>query len=201
MSDPATPRHDVTRLLQEWQDGSRGALDRLIPLVYDELHALASRRLSREWGHRRMQTTAVLDQVDATLVGQRDMSWQNRGHFFAVAAELMRRIVIDHARREGRGKRGGAAMHVELDDALRVSAAAGVDVIDALALDRALQKLERLDPDQGRIGELRFFGGMTVEETADEASASLRRRSSETGRLRKAGCTARAGSGRDGSGA
>ena len=77
MSDPATPRHDVTRLLQEWQDGSREALDRLIPLVYDELHALASRRLSREWGHRRMQTTVVLNEAYVKLVGQRDMSWQN----------------------------------------------------------------------------------------------------------------------------
>jgi len=172
MSDPAAPRHDVTRLLQQWQDGSREALDRLIPLVYDELHALASRHLSREWRHSRLQTTVVLNEAYVKLVGQRDVSWQNRGHFFAVAAQLMRRIVIDHARREAREKHGGAATHVELDDAMHVSAGSDVDVVDALALDRALQKLEQIDPDQGRIVELRFFGGLTVEETADVLGVS-----------------------------
>jgi RNA polymerase sigma factor (TIGR02999 family) len=172
MSDPIPTRRDVTRLLQEWQDGSREALDRLIPLVYDELHALASRHLSREWRHGRLQTTVVLNEAYVKLVGQRDVSWQNRAHFFAVAAQLMRRIVIDHARREGREKHGGAATHVELDDAMQVWAVPAIDVVDALAVDRALQKLEALDPDQGRIVELRFFGGLTVEETADVLGVS-----------------------------
>jgi RNA polymerase sigma factor (TIGR02999 family) len=156
----------VTRLLQEWQDGNREALDRLIPLVYNELHRLASRHLAREWRHNRLQTTVVLNEAYVKLVGQREVTWQNREHFFAVSAQLMRRIVIDHARRQSREKHGGSVLHVDLDEALEVSSQRDVDAVDALALDRALQKLEQLDPDQGRIVELRFFGGLTVEETA-----------------------------------
>jgi RNA polymerase sigma factor (TIGR02999 family) len=166
MSESGPTLREVTRLLQEWQEGDREALDRLIPLVYDELHRLASRHLAREWRPNRLQTTVVLNEAYLKLVGQREVSWQNRGHFFAVAAQLMRRIVIDHARRQAREKHGGTVLHVELDEALGVSRNRDVDAVDALALDRALQKLERLDPDQGRIVELRFFGGLTVEETA-----------------------------------
>lgn len=156
---------DVTRLLHEWQNGSREALDRLIPLVYDELRTLASRQLAREWRRDRLQTTAVVNEAYMKLFRQQDVDWQNRGHFFAIAAQLMRRILVDHARRELRDKRGGGAEHVALADALS-KPTPGVDAVDALALDRALQKLEALDPDQGRIVELRFFGGLTVEETA-----------------------------------
>jgi RNA polymerase sigma factor (TIGR02999 family) len=166
MSQPGPTPKEVTRLLQEWQDGSREALDRLIPLVYDELHRLASRHLAREWRPNRLQTTVVLNEAYVKLVGQREVSWQNREHFFAVAAQLMRRIVIDHARRQAREKRGGSAIHVGLDEALDVSTSRNIDAVDVLALDRALQKLEQLDPGQGRIVELRFFGGLTVEETA-----------------------------------
>jgi RNA polymerase sigma factor (TIGR02999 family) len=165
MSEEPT-RREVTRLLQEWQGGNRDALDRLIPLVYDELHRLAERHLAREWRANRLQTTVVLNEAYVKLVGQRDVSWQNREHFFAVAAQLMRRIVIDHARRQAREKHGGSVLHVGLDEALEVSSSRDVDAVDALALDRALQKLEQIDPDQGRIVELRFFGGLTVEETA-----------------------------------
>src|SRR6185436_560391 len=155
---------EITQMLQEWQGGNREALDRLMPLVYNELHALASRQLSREWRHDRMQTTVVVNEAYVKLFGQREVDWQNRGHFFAIAAQLMRRILVDHARHEQREKRGGEVVHVGLDDANGAFTAPPVDAVDALALDRALQKLEQLDPDQARIVELRFFGGLTVEE-------------------------------------
>jgi RNA polymerase sigma-70 factor (ECF subfamily) len=157
---------DITRLLRDWQEGSRDALDRLIPIVYNELRTLASRQVSREWRQDRLQTTAVVNEAYLKLFAQRDVDWQNRGHFFAIAAQLMRRILVDHARHVARERRGCGAVHVALDDALSVAEAAPVDAVDAIALDRALQKLEQLDPEQGRIVELRFFGGLTVEETA-----------------------------------
>jgi RNA polymerase sigma-70 factor, ECF subfamily len=157
---------DVTRILHEWKDGSREALDRLIPIVYEELRTIASRQLAREWRHDRLQTTTVVNEAYVKLFAQRQVDWQNRGHFFAIAAQLMRRILVDHARRELREKHGGGAIHVELDAALSKPAEPSLDVLDAVALDAALQKLEALDPDQGRIVELRFFGGLTVEETA-----------------------------------
>ena len=157
---------DVTRILHEWKDGNREALDRLIPIVYDELRTIASRQLAREWRHDRLQTTTVVNEAYVKLFAQREVDWQNRGHFFAIAAQLMRRILVDHARRELREKHGGGVIHVELSDALSTAAETSLDVLDAVALDAALQKLEALDPDQGRIVELRFFGGLTVEETA-----------------------------------
>jgi RNA polymerase sigma factor (TIGR02999 family) len=157
---------EVTRILHEWQSGNREALDRLIPVVYDELRTLASRQLAREWRHGRLHTTTVVNEAYIKLFGQREVDWQNRGHFFAIAAQLMRRILVDHARRELREKHGGGAVHLELQDALSKPNEPPLDALDALALDIALQKLEALDPDQGRIVELRFFGGLTVEETA-----------------------------------
>src|SRR5436190_19021333 len=108
---------EITQILQEWQAGSQVALDRLIPLVYAELHTLASRQLSHEWRAGRLQTTVVVNEAYIKLFGQREVDWQNRGHFFAIAAQIMRRILIDHARREGRHKRGGDAQHVDLDTA------------------------------------------------------------------------------------
>lgn len=162
---PPSPA-DVTRILHEWRDGSREALDRLIPIVYEELRTIASRQLAREWRHDRLQTTSVVSEAYVKLFAQRQVDWQNRGHFFAIAAQLMRRILVDHARRELREKHGGGAIHVELNDAVSTAAETSLDVLDAVALDAALQKLEALDPDQGRIVELRFFGGLTVEETA-----------------------------------
>jgi RNA polymerase sigma-70 factor (ECF subfamily) len=162
---PPSPA-DVTRILHEWKGGNREALDRLIPIVYDELRTIASRQLAREWRHDRLQTTTVVNEAYVKLFAQRQVDWQNRGHFFAIAAQLMRRILVDHARRELREKHGGGAIHVELDEALSKPAESPVDVLDAVALDAALQKLEALDPEQGRIVELRFFGGLTVEETA-----------------------------------
>lgn len=152
--------------MREWQAGSRDALDRLIPVVYQELKVLASRQLAREWRHDRLQTTAVVNEAYLKLFAQRAVDWQNRGQFFAIAAQLMRRILVDHARKALRDRRGPGAVHVALDDALGVATETPVDAVDALALDRALSKLERLDAAQGRIVELRFFGGLTVEEAA-----------------------------------
>jgi RNA polymerase sigma factor (TIGR02999 family) len=166
MDGSAPTPADITRILQAWQAGSRDALDQLMPIVYDELRTLASRQLAREWRHDRLQTTAVVNEAYLKLFGQREVDWQNRGHFFAIAAQLMRRILVDHARHALREKHGGRAIHVELTESQAGPGAASVDALDALALDRALQKLEALDPDQGRIVELRFFGGLTVEETA-----------------------------------
>src|SRR4029453_14297576 len=157
----APPPAEITRMLHEWQAGSREALDRLVPIVYDELRVLASRQLAREWRHDRMQTTAVVNEAYVKLFGQREVDWHNRGHFFAIAAQMMRRILVDHARRELSEKRGGGGHPMELQDA-EDQPAATVDAVDALALDLALQKLEALDPEQGRIVELRFFGGLTV---------------------------------------
>jgi len=156
---------EVTRLLQEWKAGSSEAFERVAPLVYNELRIIASRHLSHEWRYDRLQTTAVVHEAYLRLVGQRDVDWQNRGHFFAIAAQFMRRILVDHARRQGRQKRGGDGRRMDLDEAM-AAVPAGVDVVDTLDLDRALEKLERLDPDGAKVVELRFFGGLTVEETA-----------------------------------
>ena len=166
MDEDTPPAAEITRILHDWKDGNRDALDRLIPIVYDELRTLASRQLAREWRHDRLQTTIVVNEAYLKLFAQRDVDWQNRGHFFAIAAQLMRRILVDHARRELREKHGGGAVHVEIADVVSTATEPSLDVLDALALDTALQKLETLDPDQGRIVELRFFGGLTVEETA-----------------------------------
>src|SRR5438132_5293853 len=155
----------VTRLLRNWQDGDRGALDQLIPLVYEELRAIASRYMAHERRDGTLQTTALVNEAYMKLVDQHAVDWQSRAHFFAIAAQVIRRILIDAARRRRRGKRGGAAVHVPLD-AVAVAAPDAERVIDVLAVDRALHGLERVDPDHAKIVELRFFGGLTVEETA-----------------------------------
>ncbi len=163
---------EITRLLQQWQTGSPEAFQRVVPLVYDELRAIASRHLSREWRHNHLQTTAVVNEAYLRLFGQREVDWQNRGHFFAVAAQLMRRILVDHARHEQRQKRGGGSLPVALHDAI-VAAPAPLDAVETLDLDRALQKLEQIDPDEAKIVELRFFGGLTIEETAAALGISV----------------------------
>jgi RNA polymerase sigma factor (TIGR02999 family) len=155
---------DVTLLLREWQTGDRAALDRLIPLVYNELHVIASRYMAREWRAGTIQTTGLVNEAYMKLVDQRRVDWQNRAHFFAIAAQVMRRILLDHAKRRLRGKRGGGALRV--DTTVIAPAKAGLEPVDLLAVDRALQQLEQLDPDQARIVELRFFGGLTIKETA-----------------------------------
>lgn len=163
---------EITSLLREWQTGSPEAFQRVVPLVYDELKAIASRHLSREWRHDPLQTTVMVNEAYLRLFGQREVDWQNRGHFFAVAAQLMRRILVDHARHEQRQKRGGASVSVTLDESLP-AAAEPVDAVDTLDLDRALSKLEAIDPDASAIVELRFFGGLTIEETAAAVGTSV----------------------------
>jgi RNA polymerase sigma factor (TIGR02999 family) len=177
MSGPQPDAADVTRLLQEWRDGRRDALERLMPLVYDELHLIASRHNAREWRGGALQTTALVNEAFLKLVGQRSVDWRSRAHFFAIAATLMRRILVDQARRERRTKHGGNVVAVPLDDAV-APAPANLDAIDTMALDDALRKLEAVDPGQARIVELRFFGGLTVEETAgvlDTSPATIKR--------------------------
>lgn len=166
MAESANATH-ITRLLHEWQGGDREALDRLVPLVYGELRVIAARQLTREWRHDRLQVTAVVHEAYLKLFDQRDVDWQNRGHFFAIAAQLMRRILVDHARHQTRQKRGGEVAPVPLEPAVVIAAAADpVDAVDAIDLDRALTRLDALDPEQARLVELRFFGGLTIEETA-----------------------------------
>src|SRR3982751_4675401 len=137
---------DVTQLLQEGRSGRQDAVDRLLPLVFDAVHVIASRHMSREWRVGPLQTTALVSEAYLKLVGQRDVDWQNRAHFFAIAATLMRRILVDNARREERPKHGAGAVAVPLEDAPAVAEPAGLDTVDALALDTALTRLEALDP-------------------------------------------------------
>lgn len=169
MPETASPAH-ITQLLHEWQDGNRDAFERLVPLVYSELRTLASRQLNRQWRHNRLQVTAIVNETYVKLFDQREVDWQNRGHFFAIAAQLMRRVLIDHARHQTRHKRGGTTVPVELDTT--IPAEQPIDAVDVLDLDRALTRLEALDPGQARIVELRFFGGLTIKETAAALSLS-----------------------------
>ena len=171
MTDRA-PRADITRLLKEWRGGSAEALERLIPLVYDELHTLASRHLGRERQEHTLQTTALVHEAYVKLAGQHAVDWQNRAHFFGIAARIMRRILVDHARRHRRRKRGSGAVPVPLEDADAPAGPEGMDQYDAYAIDRALAALEAFDPQQGKVVELRFFGGMTIEETAEVVGCS-----------------------------
>ena len=162
MTDAATGQ--VTSLLRDWQSGDREALDRLIPFVYDELRLIASRHLAHEHSAT-IQTTALVNEAYMKLVHQRRVDWQSRAHFFAIAARVVRRILIDEARRRLRQKRGSGAVVIALENAWSVAKNEPVDALDVIAVDRALRGLERLDPDQARIVELRFFGGLTAEET------------------------------------
>lgn len=170
MPDTISPS-EITQLLHQWQGGSREAFDRLVPLVHYELRTLASRRLRGEWRHDRLEVTAVVNETYLRLFDQREVDWQNRGHFFAIAAQLMRRVLLDYVRRQTRKKRGGTTTPLELDASIPIPAH-GVDAVEVLDLDRALTRLESFDPGQARIIELRFFGGLTIEETALALSVS-----------------------------
>lgn len=161
---------DVTGLLLQWNEGSQEARERLIALVYQELRRLAARALRSERSDHTLQPTALVHEAYLKLVDQRKVQWRNRAHFFAVAAGLMRRILVDHARRHRAARRGGTAPKMSIaEDA--VAAPGGPDV-DLIALDVALTELHAFDPDQSRVVELRFFGGLTVEETAEAVGAS-----------------------------
>ncbi len=162
MTTPSS--QEVTQLLVEWGNGSRAALDKLMPLVYEELRRLARRHMRREREGHTLQTSALVNEAYLKMINEREMQWQNRAHFFAVAAQLMRMILIDHARARKVAKRGGGANQVPLDEALVVSDERAAEL---LALDDALKALEAVDERKSRIAELRFFGGLSVEETAE----------------------------------
>jgi RNA polymerase sigma factor (TIGR02999 family) len=156
--------HGLTQLLIDWSNGDQSAFDKLMPLIDEELRRLAHRYMSRERAGHTLQTTALVNEAFVRLVNRKNVNWQNRAHFFGLAAQLMRTILVDHARSHACAKRGGGVFKLELDDALVVSQKKAVEVI---ALNDALNELVRLDPQQSRIVELRFFGGLTVEETAE----------------------------------
>ncbi len=159
-----TSPQDVTALLVRWRSGDREALDALTPLVYDELRRLAKSYLRRERPDHTLDGTALVHEAYMRLVDQRSVEWRNRNHFFALAAELIRRILVDHARARIAAKRGGANVKLSLDEAL---APADEKDLNILALDDALVALAKADPQQSRIVELRYFAGLTIEETAD----------------------------------
>ena len=161
MKTPAAK--EVTGLLLAWSDGDREAYDKLVPLVYEELHRLAHRHMRRERPGHTLQTTALVDEAYMRLVEQKGVRWQNRAHFFAISAGLMRRILVDHARAQARAKRGGGARALPLEEAAPVSRERSTDLV---ALDEALRKLAEIDPRKARVVELRFFGGLGVKETA-----------------------------------
>jgi RNA polymerase sigma factor (TIGR02999 family) len=160
----------VTRLLAQWQGGDHAALDRLVPFVYRELRAIAGRYLARESSGHTLQSTALVHEVYVKLVGQHSVQWQNRAHFFGIAAQMMRRILVDHARGQHRLKRGGPAVALSLDEAMAV--AEPERDLDLIALDDALTALALIDPRAARVVELRFFSGLTVEETAEVMATS-----------------------------
>ncbi|HEY8204598.1 MAG TPA: sigma-70 family RNA polymerase sigma factor [Pyrinomonadaceae bacterium] len=166
-----TSPHDVTNLLAGWSRGDQAALDNLIPLVEAELRRLAHHYMSRERAGHTLQTTALGNEAYLRLVGQ-DISWQNRAHFFGIAARLMRQILVDYARRRQYAKRGGDARQVSLDEAALVAQGSASEMI---ALDEALNQLASLAPEQARIVEFRFFGGLTIEETAEVMRLSVDR--------------------------
>ena len=166
---PDLARGEVTALLHDWTGGDRRALERLMPLVYDELRRLAASYLRSERRDHTLQPTALVHEAYLRLVDQRSTDWRNRAHFFGIAAQMMRRILVDHARRRLAAKRSGGNVFLTLED---VEADAGDRTAEILALDRALAKLEALDPAQARVVEVRFFGGLTVEETAEATKVS-----------------------------
>jgi RNA polymerase sigma factor (TIGR02999 family) len=157
---------DVTRLLQQWSDGREEALDQLLPEVYAELKKLASSYFRRERADHTLQPTALVHEAFLKLIDQRAVRWQSRAHFFGIAAQAMRRILVDHARAHAAGKRGDGVRPLALED-VDARAASGLTEIDLLALDVALTKLATLDPQQSRVVELRYFGGLTIDETAE----------------------------------
>ena len=164
-------REDVTQLLAAWGKGDKSALDKLLPLVHAELRRIARRQMSQERDGHTLQATALVNEAYLRLAGQQGYEWQNRAHFFAVCAQVMRHVLIDHARAHARDKRGGGAIQVSLDEA---AALAGQPAEHLLALDDALQFLESVDPQKGKIVELRYFGGLSIDETAEVLNISPR---------------------------
>lgn len=162
--------HKITGMLHEWSNGNHEALEKLMPLVYDELHKQAARYLRRERPNHTLQTTALIHEAYIKLIDQCDVNWKNRAHFFAIAAQLMRRILVDHARAKHRVKRGGDALTLPLEEATLV-----IDkgkTIDLIELDEALNRLKKIDERKVQVVELRYFSGLTLEETATALKVS-----------------------------
>ena len=164
-------REEVTGLLQAWSGGDQAALEKLMPLVYAELHRLAKRYMGHEHAGHSLQTSALVNEAYLRLVDAHGVRWQNRAHFFAVSAQIMRRILVDFARSRQNLKRGGGALQVTLDEGLIVSPDSGADL---LALDEALEQLAILNPRQSKVVELRYFGGLNEEEVAAALNVSSR---------------------------
>ena len=163
------PAHEVTQLLRAWREGDEAALEQLLPLVEAELRRLARGYMGRERKDHTLQPTALVNELFLRLTDARQVRWQDRAHFLGISARLMRRILVDHARSRGYRKRGGGAEHVTLDEAMLVSPQPAVDVV---ALDRVLESLAGIDARKSRVVELRFFGGLTVDETAEVLDVS-----------------------------
>ncbi|MBC7796026.1 MAG: sigma-70 family RNA polymerase sigma factor [Pyrinomonadaceae bacterium] len=166
-----TDSHEVTKLLVSWSDGDDAAFDKLFPLVYQNLRKQARSFLRRERSGHTLQTTALVHEAYLKLTDQNSVKWQNRAHFFAIAAQAMRRILLDYARQNIAEKRGGAAQKISLDDAENVSHSPDENLV---ALDEALNELHKIDVQQSRIVEMRYFGGLTVDETAEVLQISPR---------------------------
>ena len=161
---------DITELLQDWSNGKSDVLEKLMPLVYDELRRQASRYLQKERSGHTLQTTALIHEAYLKLIGQQQVEWQNRNHFFAIASTAMRRILVDYARTRHRGKRGGIAENIAIDEALQISA--DEKSVDLIALDEALNRLAKLSARQARVVELRYFSGLSKDETAEVLGVS-----------------------------
>jgi RNA polymerase sigma factor (TIGR02999 family) len=159
-----TSRHEITRLLADWSEGDHDALERLTPLIYDELRRIAKRYMRQERPGHTLQSTALVHEAYLKLVGQHSVRWQNRAHFLGIAAQLIRRILVDYARGRHAEKRGGEAPKLSLDEALAIPEGRDLDLV---LLDEALKSLAEFDERQSRIVELRFFAGLSVEETAE----------------------------------
>ncbi|HET9530100.1 MAG TPA: sigma-70 family RNA polymerase sigma factor [Blastocatellia bacterium] len=169
MEVPST--HEITHLLVAWNNGDRLALDQLTPLVHKELHRIARRFMARERPGHILQTTALVNEAYMRLIDWKNVEWQNRAHFFGLAAQLMRHILVDFARAQAREKRGGGRVQVQLSEADKVDSRRSADLV---ALDDALKALEKLNARQARVVELRFFGGLSFEETAEALNVSVR---------------------------
>jgi len=188
---PIATSHEVTQLLMAWNDGDQSALERLIPLVHAELHRIARRYMRSERAGHTLQTSALINEAYLRLIDAQQVHWQNRAHFFGIAAQLMRRVLVDFARSRGYKKRGGGALQVSLDETMVITKERGEDLV---ALDEALSALSELDERKGRVVEMRFFGGLSEKEIAEALTVSqetvrrdwrlakswLRRRLSET---------------------
>ena len=159
----------ISRLLVDWREGDKTALDRLVPLVYRELRRLAGYYMRRQRADHTLQTSALINEAYLRLIDHKNMRWENRAHFYAVAAQAMRRILVDHARSRGYAKRGGGALKVSFDEAVIGAEERGAELI---ALDDALTDLAAIDPRKSQVVELRYFGGLSVEETAEAIGVS-----------------------------